>query len=368
MGNLCRSLVAGLLLTGLFSISVQATVKIAVVGAMSGQFEAIGDQYKTGVNQAVKDIAASNGFLGKDIEVLIRDDRCDPEQARLIAQEIAGLNVSLVVGGLCSGASIAGSKVYAKHGIVQISPSSTAPSFTERGLTNVFRTCGRDDVQGFVIAESILRRSPNAKIAIVFDGSVYSNELAQHIKKNLNKTGVKEVIYTQTPKSLAEYSDLVAEIERAGTEIVVFPSYPEQVSTLLHKISERRLDVKVVGGDTLMWDDFPRLAGDLTDGVEFSFPPDPAHDVRNRKLVRRIRKAGGAAEGMTFYAYAAVQVWAQAVSSVKSYDGKAVANSIRSDSADTVLGKVTFDEKGDISVPGFVMYQYLDGEADYLLE
>ena len=57
---------------------------------------------------------------------------------------------------ICSGSSIPASSVYNEEGILQISPASTNPQLTEQGFENVFRTCGRDDVQGIYAANYVV--------------------------------------------------------------------------------------------------------------------------------------------------------------------------------------------------------------------
>jgi branched-chain amino acid transport system substrate-binding protein len=346
--------------------TTQAEVVVAVMGAMSGDWKEVGNQFKLGVRQAVEDLTLSSGLLGESIKIIVRDDDCKPDKAREIAQELASLNVSLVVGGTCSGASVAASEIFAKHGILQISPSSTAPSYTERGFKNVFRTCGRDDIQGFVVAEHMVRRHGSKKIGILYDASVYSTELAQYAKDALNKAGKQEVFFVGVPRDAVNFSKVLSEIQLQSVEVVFFPSYTLPVINFLKQAKKLEVTFKLVGGDTYLWDGFSEQGGDLIEGVEFSFSPNPAHDRRNRKLTRRLKKGGYNPETLTFYNYAVVQVWVEAVKKAQTFNGIKVAEALRSGTFETVLGKITFDGKGDISEPGFVMYSYVEGEADYL--
>ena len=89
-------------------------------------------------------------MLGKKLKLEIGDDACDPKQARAIAEKFASMKLAVVVGHYCSSSSIPASEAYAEGNVLQITPASTNPTFTDRGLWNTFRVCGRDDQQGAV--------------------------------------------------------------------------------------------------------------------------------------------------------------------------------------------------------------------------
>ena len=86
--------------------------------------------------------------------------------------------------------SIPASAVYNEEGILQISPASTNPKLTEQGFDNVFRTCGRDDVQGIYAANYVVDNKAGEKVAILHDKTAYGKGLADEFKKELNRRGV----------------------------------------------------------------------------------------------------------------------------------------------------------------------------------
>jgi branched-chain amino acid transport system substrate-binding protein len=80
-----------------------------------------------------------------------------------VANKFVADGVKFVVGHFNSGVSIPASEVYAENGIVEITPAATNPVFTERGLWNTFRTCGRDDQQGGIAGEYIAKHFKDSK-------------------------------------------------------------------------------------------------------------------------------------------------------------------------------------------------------------
>ena len=136
-----------------FSMSVATTahaqLKVAVVGPLTGAYASFGEQMKAGAVLAVEDINKAGGVLGQKLKLTAADDACDPKQAVAVANKLAGDKTIFVAGHFCSGSSIPASAVYAEEGILQISPASTNPKFTdERPGNMIYRVCGRDDQHG----------------------------------------------------------------------------------------------------------------------------------------------------------------------------------------------------------------------------
>ena len=100
-----------------------------------------------------------------------------------------------VAGHYCSSSSIPASEAYQDGGVLQITPASTNPTFTERNMWNTFRVCGRDDQQGTVAGDYVAKTYKGKNIAILHDKSTYGKGLADEMKKALNKAGVKEKMY-----------------------------------------------------------------------------------------------------------------------------------------------------------------------------
>src|SRR3990170_3642330 len=113
------------------------TTRIAIVGPVTGQYASFGAQMKNGGEMAVEDINAAGGVLSKKLDLDIGDDACDPKQAVAVANQMTGNGVALVAGHYCSGSSIPASKVYAESDMVQISPASTNPAFTDKNIAIV---------------------------------------------------------------------------------------------------------------------------------------------------------------------------------------------------------------------------------------
>src|SRR6202166_5014448 len=158
----------GLALGASFALSTAALAQV-----ITGGESAFGRQLKNGAEQAVKDLNAGGGLLGKKLALEVGDDACDPKQARSVAEKFATAKIPFVMGHYCSSSSIPASEAYADGNVLQITPASTNPLFTERKLWNVARVCGRDDQQGLVAAEYIAKNYKGKNVAILNDKTTY---------------------------------------------------------------------------------------------------------------------------------------------------------------------------------------------------
>ncbi len=360
------TLCAGVAVLALGVASAKADIVIAVAGPMTGSYASFGEQALKGAEQAVKDLNAKGGVLGEKLVLEVGDDACDPKQAVAVANQFVNKGVKAVVGHFCSGSSIPASAVYQEEGIIQISYGSTNPKLTEQGFANVYRVCGRDDQQGPAAADMIASKFKGKKVAIIHDKTAYGKGLADETKKALNDKGITEAMYEAYTAGEKDYSALVTKLKQAAIDVIYLGGYHSEGGLIIRQAREQGLNAVLVGGDALGTSEFAAIAGKAGDGTLFSFNPDPRKDAANKAVVEAIRAAGYEPEGYTLYAYAAVQGYAQAAAAAKSTKVADVNKQLHGLTLDTVLGKVGFDPKGDLKAPGFVFYEWKNGNFDYV--
>ena len=341
--------------------SADAEILIGVAGPMTGQDAWTGEQQRQGAELAVADINASGGVLGEDVRLIVGDDACDPDQAVAVADQLVNEGVVFVAGHYCSHSSIPASKIYEKAGVLMISPGSTNPRLTDEGGENVFRVCGRDDQQGVVAGNYLADGWADKEIAILHDNSIYGKGLADETRKQLNKRGVKEAMYEAFAPGEIDYSPLVSRMEAAGIDVFYIGGYSTEAALILTQARDQAYEVQLVGGDTLTSDDFWMITGPAGEGTLMTFGPDYREIDAAKDVVEKFRARNFEPLGYTLYSYGAVQVWAQAVEKAGSLELGAVVKVLRNDDFDTVLGKIGFDEKGDVTASGYVWYIWENG-------
>jgi branched-chain amino acid transport system substrate-binding protein len=349
-----------------FAGVAQAEVKIATVGPMTGQYASFGEQMKRGLEMVVNDINAAGGVLGEKIAGTVEDDACDPKQAVAAANKLASEGVALVAGHFCSGSSIPASAVYAEEGILEISPASTNPAYTDdaaaKGWLNIFRVAGRDDAQGIVAGKYLAKVYKGKKVAILHDKTAYGKGLADETKKNMNAAGLKEVMYEAYTAGEKDYSALISKMKAAGVDAFYVGGYHTEAGLMIRQANEQGYNPQMVSGDALVTNEFWKITGKSGEGTLMTFQPDPRKNPASKAVVDRFLADNYDPEGYTLYTYAAVQVWAQAAEAAGSTDTDKVAAKLRGGTFDTVIGKLTFDDKGDVLNPEYVWYIWKDGK------
>ena len=300
--------------------------------------------------------------MGRQLALEIGDDACDPRQAVSVANQVAGRGVRFVAGHFCSGSSIPASKAYAEEGVLQISPASTNPRFTDEGGWNTFRTCGRDDQQGQVAGAYIAKEYRGKKVAILHDNSAYGKGLADETKKSLNAAGQQEALYAAYTPGERDYNAIVSRMKGAGIDVIYIGGYHTEAGLILRQAKEQAMNVTLIGGDALVTNEFWQISGAAGEGTLMTFSSDPRRRPQAAEVVQRFRAKNVDPEGYVLYTYAAIQIWAQAADKIKNLDPRQIAAALKAQGPwQTVLGDIAFDRKGDVTVPDYVFYVWKNG-------
>src|SRR6185503_19451419 len=241
------------------------------------------------------------------------DDACDPKQARSVAEKLSGMGVVVSVGHYCSSSSIPASDAYLDGGVLQITPASTNPLLTDRGMWNTFRTCGRDDQQGGFAAGYLAKNYKGKNIAIINDKTTYGKGLADEVKKALNAAGVKEKLYESYNMGDKDFTALVSKLKLNAIDIVYDGGYHQEAGLIVRQMRDQGLKTVLMSGDALADKEFASITGPAGEGVLFTFGPDPRKKPTAAAIAAKFKAKNIDPEGYTLYTYAAFQIWAEAV-------------------------------------------------------
>jgi branched-chain amino acid transport system substrate-binding protein len=296
-------------------------------------------------------------MMGQKIQVSYGDDASDPKQGVSVANKMAGDGVKFIVGHYNSGVSIPSSMVYQENGIVEITPASTNPTFTERKMWNTFRVCGRDDQQGKVAGQYILKHFKGKKIAVVHDKTTYGKGLADEMKKALNAGGMKDVLYEGINTGEKDYSALVSKIKQSGADLIYFGGLYTEAGLIVRQARDQGVKAPLMGGDGITSDEYASVGGPGVEGTLMTYGPDPRNRPEAKTVVEEFRKKNFEPEAYTLYSYAAVQIFKQAAEAAKSVDPKKVAEKMHSGMHfKTAIGDIAYDKKGDVTRLDYVVY------------
>ena len=357
-----KILLSTIALLGLTTSLAHAQIKIGVAGPLTGSNAAFGTQLKTGADLAVSDINAAGGVLGQKLTLIAADDACDPKQAVTAANTLVTDGVVMVDGHFCSSSSIPASAVYTDAGIVQISPASTNPKYTDQGTPFTFRTCGRDDQQGKVAALYIYRHFPKARVAVLDDNSTYGKGIADQVRMNLAKLGFVVAYNASYTAGDKDYTALVSRMKSEGVTLVYLGGYYADTGLIVREGAEQGFTPQYFSEDAAATDQFWDTAGPAAEGVLLTFPPPAEKATTAAKAVAELTALKEDPTGYVLYSYATIQVWAEAAAKAGSTDGTKVAAELKAGGPfPSVLGPITFDAKGDVVNAAYAIYKFHAG-------
>jgi branched-chain amino acid transport system substrate-binding protein len=278
---------AFVLAAGLGLGAADAQIKVATAGPMTGQYAAFGAQMREGAQQAVDDINKAGGVLGQQLQLSVGDDACDPRQAVSVANSFASQGVKFVAGHYCSGSSIPASKVYGEEGILQMTPASTNPDFTDKGAWDTFRLCGRDDQQGAVAGAYIAAHYKGQKVAVLNDNTAYGKGLADETEKNMKAKGLDPAMTATYTPGEKDYSALVSRMKAASINVIYIGGYHTEAGLIIRQAKEQGMNPTLISGDALVTKEFWQIAGPAGQGTMMTFAPDQSPSTR--RVTSRVR-------------------------------------------------------------------------------
>ncbi len=212
--------------------ALAADIRLGVVFGFTGPIESLTPPMAAGAELAMKEVSDSGALLGGSKVVSMRGDSTCVDAAAAVAvteRLVTSDKVSAIVGGDCSGVTIAMLKNVAKaNGIVMISPSATSPALStveDDGL--FFRTAPSDARQGEIVAD-ILKETGVKESALTYTNNDYGKGLADSIKANVEKRGGRITISAPHEDGKGDYSAEVAALAAAGGDMLIVAGYLDQ--------------------------------------------------------------------------------------------------------------------------------------------
>jgi branched-chain amino acid transport system substrate-binding protein len=340
------------------------TIKIGVAGAHSGDLASYGIPTIKAAELVVEDWNSRGGVLGRQIELVVEDDQCKPEVATNTATKVVGEGVVAVIGHICSGATKAALSIYKDSNIIAISPSATNPPLTQSGdYPNFYRTIAPDDAQARLEVDFALDTLKAKKIAVLHDKGDYGKGLAEFAQTFLQgESGVEVVLFEGITPGAVDYSAVISKIQASGADALIFGGYHPEASKLVEQMRKKNMDTIFISDDGVKDDTFIKVAGEYAEGVYATGPVDTSASPLAQEAIKAHQQKYGEDPGPFFLnAHAAATALLNAIDKAGSTDPEAIAKALKSETIDTTLGSITFDNRGDAVGVGFQVFQVQNG-------
>lgn len=209
------------------------TVKIGVIGPMTGSYAMYGLGVANGAQIAVDEV---NALGGLQFELDCQDDEGDPEKAVNAYNKVLDDGAMMLAGTVTSGACAAVAAEAFNDRIFMLTPSASSTTVTE-GRDNVYQVCFTDPAQGAASAEYIVENNMAAKVAVIYNnGSDYSTGIFQTFEAKAKELGLEIVSVTTFPADdNADFSVQLSDAKSKGAELVFLPIYYTPASMILQQ-------------------------------------------------------------------------------------------------------------------------------------
>lgn len=339
-------------------------IRLGVAVVKTGDLASYGISGLRGVELAVQHINGKGGIIGRQVELFVEDDLCQPKNALIVASKLLANDVHAVIGHICSGATFAALNTYRNANIITISPSATNPALTQSGdYPNFYRTIASDDTQALVQVEFAVNQLKLKRIAIIHDKSVYGKGLAEYVKDILEKIDKRKlVLFEGVSTGVINYIQFVQKIKKNRIDAVIYGGYHPGASKIISQMRLKKIEAVFISGDGIKDESFIISSGKDAEGVYATAPRDTS-DIEMAVEATKAYRAKYDEDPGAFYfnAYAAVVALANAIEKAGSLDYDKVSKALKSESVETPIGKIGFDERGDATGTGFAVFQVRNG-------
>jgi branched-chain amino acid transport system substrate-binding protein len=331
----------------------RATIKIATQSPLSSDRAAGGESIKLGAQLAIEQLKGPLERLGFRVEMVPLDDQDQPHVGVSNAKNVVvDGDILVVIGHLSSGVAIPASEVYKDVTLAMVSPAGASPLVTDRGLVNVSRVCGRNDVQGEVGAEFAATTVKARSVYVLHDGTPYGRLIGEAFKAEAERRGIRVVGFEGT-KERSSFDQVIAWITAKAPDLIYFAGRYDQAAPFFRQARESGVTAKFLGPDGMDSPDLVRLAGKAVVGMHFTSVTGPASALpKARQFVDDFRRrfgkepGGHAAEAYDATAVALKGIEAAAPGG-KSPSREEVSAAIRRVKLQGITGDIEFDGRGD---------------------
>jgi branched-chain amino acid transport system substrate-binding protein len=344
-------------------------VTVYVVGPLSGFQANTGQTVAGGVRLMAEQLNRAGGLLGYKVKVVALDDEADSDVAVSAAEQVKaavqrGDKVIGVIGHPNSGQTDAAMAIYKDLPIIVITPTASEVGLTKQGFRNFFRVNATNDVQAKVGAEYLVNKLGAKKVAVLYNDDSYGIDLGKLVAVELGRLGAQTTLSLQVKVEQNRFLNEVAKIKAAGADAIYYAGYEVECPYL-------RADLRDAGLDKLafMAADGCFLAATI-DTVEGAaegmyvtgFAPSPKTTVDQAWVQAYQAVEYRNPDTYSVNGYSAMQVLAEGARKAGALNAGKIADAIRKLDLTTPLGKVQFQDNGDLRTPQIYLFQVKGGE------
>ena len=250
------------------------TIKVGLSGPYTGGSSSMGVSMRDGVRLAVSEINKSGGVLGKQIQLVERDDEAKNERGVQIAQELINKEqVVATLGFINTGVALASQRFYQEAKIPVMNNVATGSIVTqqfkapEHPDNYIFRNAAHDSIQAPMIVEEAITRRGFKKVAILADSTNYGQLGREDLEKALAAKGVKAVAVEKFNVKDVDMTAQLLKAKEAGAEAILTYAIGPELAQIANGMTKLGWKVPMIGSWTLSMANFIDNAGPGGEGA-----------------------------------------------------------------------------------------------------
>ena len=294
-----KTLVASIVLGLAAASNAAEPIKIGVAGPFTAGSAPMGVSMRDGVRLAVSEINAKGGVLGRQLQLVERDDEAKNERAVQVAQELINKEkVVATVGYINTGAALASQRFYQEAKMPVMNNVATGSVITKQFVTPehkdnyVFRIAASDVIQSSMIVEEAVTKQKFTKVAILADSSNYGQLGREDLEKVLSAKGIKPVAVEKFNVKDVDMTSQLLKAKQGGAQVILTYGIGPELAQIANGMEKLGWKVPMIGSWTLSMGNFLDNAGKNGDGAMMpqTFIQDP-NTPKRKAFIEAYQKA-----------------------------------------------------------------------------
>jgi branched-chain amino acid transport system substrate-binding protein len=362
------------------SAEAQAPIRIGASVSQTGTYAPLGQNQLRGYQLCVKHTNEKGGVLGRRADLIVEDDRSEPETAarvyeRLITQD----KVDAILGPYSSPLTEAAAEITEKHRMAMVAPAAATPSIFKKGRKFIFMLPSRAEVYLEGLIDMAARRGLKT-VAVIHEDTLFPKATAQGVLDLAKKRGLSVVLVEAYPKGTTDFSAVLAKIRTATPDVLGAATYFDDAVAITRQLKQSNVNPKMFG--VTVGGDLPKFYEVLGRSAEFVYgaaqwEPELVTLLRAGELIPVARRYPGAREfveahrkefpgaDLSYHSaggYGGCQVLMEAIRRAGSLDREKVRAAILGMNLNTVYGGFKVDRDGLQVAHTMLTFQWQDGK------
>ncbi|MFA5001150.1 MAG: ABC transporter substrate-binding protein [Candidatus Paceibacterota bacterium] len=330
-------------------------IKIGVIIPMTGIAAEYGANVYKSINLAVEDINKAGGILGRSLEVIYEDTKCDPKEGATAVQKLINVDkIDLLMASECSGPTAAAAPIVQQNKKVFLVALASVPGLTQVG-DYIYRIMPSDSSQGKDLANAVLGYN-NKEIAVLYVNNAYGVGIEKVFEKNIVLGGAQVVSRESFDENGADFKTQLSKIKLAKPDAVLFVAYNNLYSLIFKQAEELGLKANLFGSESLKDDKIVKELGKFANGTIVTYFV-PADTPERESFIQKMKNKYGEDPGIYVdFAYDGVYVIKQAIEKAGSANPDAVKKALKSVSYLGATGLNEFDANREVENKPYSLY------------